>query len=37
MAFESLTERMSQAFKKLTGQGKLTAKGMDELEAMANG
>lgn len=31
MAFESLTERMSQAFKNLTGQGKLTEKNMNDM------
>ena len=31
MAFESLTERMSQAFKNLTGQGKLTEKNMNAM------
>ncbi len=31
MAFESLTERMSKAFKNLTGQGKLTEKNMNDM------
>lgn len=31
MAFESLTERMSQAFKNLSGQGKLTEKNMNDM------
>ena len=31
MAFESLSERLSQAMKNITGQGKLTEKNMNDM------